>query len=145
MTVQDRRLQCWPGTFAERKSFQRDASRRYPTLRGQSIRDGFRYTLMVPVAGYGTDRAVRIVFAGFEPAVFVDGPTASPHRYRNGSLCMWYPPDPPDRRWCFDDGLPELINHIALHLFREAWWRETGGLNGGEWCGDEAPHGERAR
>jgi hypothetical protein len=30
----------------------------------------------------------------------------------------------------------------AHHLFKEAWWRETGGRSGGEWVGDEAPHGE---
>lgn len=35
----------------------------------------------------------------------------------------------------FSDGLGALIDHIALHLYREAQWRLTG-----EWLGPEAPH-----
>ena len=67
--------------------------------------------------------------------VFVDGPDDSPHRYPDGSLCMWYPHDPPEEKWVFGDGLLPLLNHIQLHLFREAWWREHG-----EWPGPQAPH-----
>jgi hypothetical protein len=70
------------------------------------------------------------------PRVFVDGPTDSPHRYPDGSLCMWYPWDPPEQRWVFSDRLLVLLNYIQVHLFREAWWREKG-----EWLGPEAPHG----
>jgi hypothetical protein len=40
----------------------------------------------------------------------------------------------------FEDGLLMLINLIQAHLFKEAWWRETGGREGGEWLGPEAPH-----
>jgi hypothetical protein len=29
----------------------------------------------------------------------------------------------------------ELISQIKIHLFKEAYWRETG-----EWLGQEAPH-----
>lgn len=49
---------------------------------------------------------------------------------------MWCPWDPPEEKWVFRDGLLALLNHIQAHLFREAWWRETG-----EWLGPEAPHG----
>lgn len=69
------------------------------------------------------------------PLVRVDGP-ASPHRYGDGTLCMWYPPDPSEEKWVFDDGLLALLNHIQAHLFREAWWREHG-----VWLGPQAPHG----
>lgn len=72
------------------------------------------------------------------PTVFADGPKgrkASPHRYDNDSLCMWLPGDERGAVWTWDDGLVALIGIIALHLFREAWWRETG-----EWPGPEAPH-----
>ena len=33
------------------------------------------------------------------------------------------------------DGLLTLVRYAQLHLFREAWWRETG-----EWVGEEAGH-----
>ena len=82
-------------------------------------------------------RNVEIRFNGRSrnPTIRVDGPS-SPHRYdNNGALCIWYPHDPPESRWVFDDGLLTLLNHIQGHLFREAWWRETG-----EWLGPEAPH-----
>lgn len=69
------------------------------------------------------------------PRIYVDGPTESPHRYGERELCIWYPRDPPERRWVFEDGLLVLINLIQAHLFREAWWREKG-----EWLGPEAPH-----
>jgi hypothetical protein len=48
---------------------------------------------------------------------------------------MWYPQDPDAHRWVFEDGLLVLLGLIAAHLFREAWWRETG-----EWLGPEAGH-----
>ena len=95
----------------------------------------------VPVPHYEA-RRVRIRFSGNSdvPAVFVDGPKESPHRYSDGSLCMWYPGDPVDHRWVFEDGLLSLIGLVIAHLFREAWWRETG-----EWAGEEVPHGPPAK
>ena len=83
-------------------------------------------------------RTVRIEFglgSPEVPRVFVDGPQESPHRYSDGSLCMWYPHDPIDLRWARRDGAAALVGCIALHLIREQWWRETG-----EWPGPEAPH-----
>ena len=59
---------------------------------------------------------------------------------RNNSLCMWFPEDPIDCRWVFEDGLLNLIGLAMAHLFREAWWRETG-----EWAGEEVGHGLEAR
>jgi len=87
---------------------------------------------------YYESREVEIRFSAWSrtPRVFVDGPADSPHRYADATLCMWYPRDPPDQRWVFSDGLLVLLNYIQAHLFREAWWRETG-----EWLGTEAPHG----
>jgi hypothetical protein len=69
------------------------------------------------------------------PLVRVDGP-GSPHRYPDGTLCMWYPPDPSEEKWVFEDGLLALLNHVQAHLFREAWFREHG-----VWLGPQAPHG----
>lgn len=70
------------------------------------------------------------------PYIYVAGP-GSPHRYDDGSLCIWYPHDPPSRRWHWHDGGAALAAHICAHLIREAWWRQTG-----EWVGEEVPHGE---
>ena len=95
----------------------------------------------VPVPHYET-RKIRIRFRGKSdvPSVFADGPEDSLHRYSDGRLCMWYPGDPIGRRWVFGDGLLALIGLVMAHLFREAWWRETG-----EWPGEEVPHGAQPK
>ncbi|WP_375401401.1 hypothetical protein [uncultured Amnibacterium sp.] len=83
-------------------------------------------------------RRVTIAFHRATPAsprVFADGPTDSPHRYGDGSLCMWHPDDPEDRRWVPQQGAAALVAEIAAHLIREEWWRRTG-----EWAGDEVTH-----
>lgn len=103
------------------------------------------WSARVEVNGY-EDRLVTVEFDRkypISPRVFADGPTDSPHRYphRGGrALCLWFPSDPADRRWVPADGLQALFGLAAHHLFKEAWWRETGGYYGGEWLGDEAPH-----
>jgi hypothetical protein len=82
-------------------------------------------------------RQVEIRFektSSHTPRIYADGPE-SPHRYKDGSLCIWHPRDPVDNRWVFEDGLLDLLVHVQAHLFREAWVRETG-----EWLGTEAPH-----
>jgi hypothetical protein len=140
----------WYGQFSKRFRFERGARERLPDLRSSPSRNpqrrGWIYRFNLPVDGYET-RRVTILFqspGGRIPVVNVDG-RSSPHRYTDGSLCMWFPNDPPERRWVFDDGLLMLITQIAVHLFKEAWWRETGGDSTtgavGEWLGDEAPHG----
>ena len=108
-------------------------------LRTETVgaRAGRVYRLELEVPHYER-RRVEIRFekrAAKTPRIIVDGP-ASPHRYGDKSLCIWYPWDPPEQRWVFRDGLLALINHIQAHLFREAWWREAG-----EWLGPQAPHG----
>ena len=101
------------------------------------LRGGFAVSFTVTPRGVPS-RTARIEFAPRSPEVprvFVDGPRDSPHRYSDGSLCMWYPRDPIDLRWAPRDGAAALVGCIALHLIREQWWRETG-----EWPGPEAPH-----
>ncbi len=84
-------------------------------------------------------QTVTIAFGpGFPeiPRVSSDGPAQSPHRYGDGSLCMWYPGDPPEQRWDRRrDGPVGLVGLILAHLMREEWWRLTG-----EWAGPEAEH-----
>lgn len=134
----------WYGRMRDRLDFEGAARRGIAGLRSYQ-RPGGRgwcYRLGVePV--YCPPREVLIEFrlddGGRYPRVFVDGPSHSPHRYHadGGHLCMWYPSDPPDRRWIFDDGLLALIGQIQVHLIKEHLWRELG-----EWPGDEAPHEE---
>ena len=101
-------------------------------------RGGFQTEFDLAVPGLPI-RHVRIVFTGrgTAPSVYADGPADSPHRYGDGSLCMWYPGDPDTGRWTRRDGAAALLGHIAAHLLREEWWRKTG-----EWAGKEMPHGE---
>lgn len=103
------------------------------------------YEVDVSVPGYES-RHVTIEFnegAPDSPNVFVDGPCgpgASPHRFTTRCyrhLCIWYSGDSEARRWVPDDGLLALVGMTTYHLFKEAWWRETG-----EWLGDERPHDE---
>ncbi len=99
---------------------------------------GFSVSLTLDPHGVPS-RHVTITFsrgASTVPKVAVDGPTDSPHRYADGTLCMWYPGDPRDRRWNLAEGAGALVANIAAHLIREEWYRKTG-----EWLGDEVPHG----
>ena len=127
----------WFGNDTERIRFELTArSRRLPFRRRRTAK-GIEYTLPI-VLGHFDDRTATIRFAADAPThvkVSVDGPGDSPHRYPDGHLCMWHPDDPRDQRWVFEDGLAALINHVAPHLYREAYWRQTK-----EWLGPEAPH-----
>ena len=132
----------WYGEFRNRIAFERDARREYATLRG-SRGDrgvgGFVYRLVVEVPTY-EHRRLTIVFPRRSPRtphVFVNGPKVARHRFDDGSLCMWYWRDPPGRKWVFRNGLLDLIDHAAIHLFREGWFVDTG-----EWLGDEIMHSQ---
>lgn len=54
----------------------------------------------------------------------------------------WDPSDPPELRWLPEHRLVGLIEMARLHLFREEYWRRTGGWDGGEWLGPEIHPGE---
>ena len=125
--------------------FEQKARRVYSSLRGRPFprfgAGGFKYDAALDVPYYPR-RAVAIVFrpGSVFPIVYADGPVESPHRFDDtGSLCMWVSDDPQAHRWDFNDGLLDLLDAIVAHLFREAWWRETG-----EWLGDEVRHRARS-
>lgn len=105
---------------------------------GHPRRQGFAVRILLTPTGL--PRYPVVIQFGIDapdtPMVLVPGP-GSPHRYHDGSLCMWYPHDPPAQRWTWTDGGAVLAGHISAHLIREAWWRQTG-----EWPGEEAPHDE---
>ena len=127
----------------QQSRFESGARAAFPSLRGGPTRrtaTRWLYRATIPVVGYEA-RTVTVVLRSDIglASVYADGSAganASPHRYLDGSLCMWFPADPPAMRWQFDNGLLRLLEITVNHLFREAWWRETA-----EWLGPEAPHG----
>lgn len=146
-----RRKPPWYQHFPTRLRFERKARDAYPRIRLREV--GVRrypeiaYGLKVSVPEY-EDRSIELVFPRTiaRPEfcrVYADGPTESPHRYRasdrdkrgRSSLCVWHPDDPPELRWVPEDGLLSLIEMTRLHLFKEAYWRETG-----DWPGEESSH-----
>jgi hypothetical protein len=92
----------------------------------------WRAVVRVPV--YEIAHTLRMELEHFGQAVYVEDWTGDKlrHTYGGNRLCMWYPDDPPDRRWRKSDGLLKLIDTAVMHLFKEYYFRETG-----EWLGDE--------
>jgi hypothetical protein len=98
--------------------------------RGMSLERGFhggvlRYRFRVAVTGRNEERQVRVDFASARanPAVHVDGPPCLRHRWGDDSLCMWDPRGPRSERWLISDGLPELAEHVRIHVHCEAQCR----------------------
>lgn len=137
-----RKSQPWYRDMRARLRFEGTARSRHPTLNltstGRGCNAEIIYRLIIDVPEYEPRRVVIRMRNGFEPYaanITVDGPADSPHRCGNDRLCIWHPNDPPEHAWVASDGLPELISQVTIHLFKEAYWRETG-----EWLGPEAPH-----
>lgn len=57
----------------------------------------------------------------------------------SGSLCLWYPRDPPHLRWTWELGLEQFITLVHRHLILEQAVR-----NGCTWSSimEDTPHGE---
>ena len=122
--------------FAVRRLEERlnvyEFERRIVNLRLEAY--SWRVPIVVPI--YDRRFVLRIELDPRYVGVFVEGWTGSmKHRYSDGSLCMWWPQDPPDRRWQRGEGLLKLVDTALTHLFKELYWREAG-----EWLGEEAPH-----
>lgn len=102
-----------------------------------AYRGGFALSTRIAPTGV-PERKIEIHFSPRlpdVPRVFIDGPQESPHRYSDSSLCMWYPYDPKEARWKPSNGPAALLGHIAVHLIKEQWYRQTG-----DWPGDEVGH-----
>jgi hypothetical protein len=141
----------WFHDFKKRLRFEAGARAEFgdslqPIKTGKGWGSEIHYKLRVDVPGYDEKRQLTIRLRNFaEPALIgvdVDGPTKSPHRRGTHGLCLWRYDASPDHRWTPDEGLLALIQYCRVHLFQEAYWRETGGHDGGIWPGDEAPHGD---
>jgi len=133
----------WYSDLARRIVFECPLRRINSTVRARGPVNLGHYEINVTIELIeGTQRRVRIVFDDDRPTVprvVVIGEERQqgwPHRYGDGSLCMWFPKDPPEQRWLLEDGLLALIGYVEAHLFREIWWLEHD-----EWLGPEAGHG----
>jgi hypothetical protein len=111
----------------------------YPYERTSTILRLEAYTWHVPITVPVYDRllVLRIELDPRHVRVFVEGWTGPmKHKYADGSLCMWWPKDPPHRKWQRAEGMLKLVDTALTHLFKELYWQETG-----DWLGEEAPHG----
>ena len=131
----------WYGNDFQRAVFERGVKQHFPEVRGDTRTSGLKagraYKVLLEVPHY-EPRRIEILFSKKTPKwakITADGPTESLHRYGERELCIWYPKDPDTAKWVFEDGLLMLLGMITAHLFREAWWRETG-----EWLGPEVGH-----
>ena len=131
----------WYGNDSRCAFFEHGVKQQFPTLRGITRKSGSKagrtYKALLDVPHY-EQRQVEIFFSKQTPSlakITADGPTDSPHRYSERELCIWYPGDLDSEKWVVEDGLLMLLGLIIAHLFREAWWRETG-----EWLGPEKGH-----
>lgn len=99
-----------------------------------------RYEFEVDVTGTLDTVGVEVKFGprgSDRPAIRVDGPECLRHRWDDGTICVWDPGDPVERRWVLGDGFEALRNHIQLHAFCEEECRQ-----GGKWLKPESdnPH-----
>ena len=131
----------WYGIDQQRILFENGVRKYYPFFTGITRSSGSKagrlYQFDIEVPDYEA-RRVEIFFPREAPnfvKIVADGPTCSPHRYKENELCIWHPDDPKENRWVREDGLLHLLRLIQMHLFREAWFRETG-----KWCGPEFEH-----
>lgn len=148
----------WYGTTPSwRVPFQRDAKRRYGSAITVSLEEGALtyHHQGLEIRGRASPVPIAIRFKmqpkyntyGLKPEdfprVYADSNADSPHRMPDGSLCLYYPGDPVERRWTADLGLLALLDLSSDHLYFETYWRFTGGMSGGQWLGPEAAHGFR--
>lgn len=132
----------WYSDVPRRLRFEREARALYPSLHGNRVGTGRRSRVVYRVHVALPDFEARTVVITLSNAtaprlwrVTADGPTDSPHRFGDRALCLWHPDADPDLRWKHDEGLLTLVQIVRVHLWQEAYWRETT-----EWPGPEIPH-----
>lgn len=139
----------WYHDFRKRLRFEGPARKEFgeairPEKTGKGWGAEIVYELIVSVPEYEERRRITIRLRNLvDPSLIgveVDGPTDSPHRRGERGLCLWRYDAAPENQWTPDEGLLALIQYARRHLFQEAYWRETGGYDGGIWAGEEAEH-----
>lgn len=94
----------WYDDFRYRLQFEGRAFQVFPSMRssrtGKGKNGAIVYTLHVAVPEFNERRLIKITLTNRRrprlTMLIADGPTASPHRYSDGHLCMWHPDDGPD-------------------------------------------------
>jgi hypothetical protein len=151
----DRPVSWYGSSPAWQVALEASARRMYGTaLRLRLWPNALEYRIALDVHGPNDLTEVVVMFYGRPlydafglapkdyPRVWAERGMASKHRMPDdGALCLYYPLDPAWRRWTADKGLLDLLDLIVDHLGYEAYWRATGGHDGGVWLGDEAEHG----
>jgi hypothetical protein len=120
--------------------------RRY--LAGLGVPPAYVWGYLAPAEGPWPERRLVAIFpdhpAERDPVMLcLDGPTDSEHRYpgtERRRLCLYYPNDPPERRWHVHDGLVRLFDLGRQHLLAEHIARERGGRPE-DWPIEFAAHG----
>jgi hypothetical protein len=103
------------------------------TITGHPGRLTYRVPIDAPV--YDDRRVLTIALTrAWDPEVKIDGPVCLQHRNSDGSLCLWWDRDRPERVWVPADGLLGLVNLAITHAFCEERCRR-----GFEWPRPEAP------
>ena len=99
------------------------------------------YGFCVGVPASNEEDRLRVVFTreAKHPAVYAEGPRCLRHRWEDDSLCMWDPAAAEGERWVIADGLGDLRDLAAEHLYCEARCRA-----GEAWPRPEMP-GEHPR
>jgi len=94
------------------------------------------YDVELTVVGYPGTHEVAVVLwerpSAREPLVYASRVDGFRHLYERSRLCLWYPKDPPERRWQLENSLVGLLDVVAVQLFKEHYFREKG-----EWLGGE--------
>jgi hypothetical protein len=123
-----------------RPGFEAGAEQHYDlTVSVRNPRTGtYKAETNIEVPVYRERYRVRVEIHGTTTRVFVDDfPGPLRHQYPDGSLCMWHPDDPEDRRWTPRSCLLKLLDTVSVHLFRERYYQEHPDEG---WPGDEVPH-----
>jgi hypothetical protein len=99
----------------------------------------YRYEFTIDLPQFNQTRDVAVFWSPLRPhAPITHMPGKACRRHRNvdryRSLCLWYPEDPPDKRWCLEGGLRELRDLTVVHAFCEECCSR-----GGKWLKPEAP------
>jgi hypothetical protein len=111
--------------------------RRVPvTISTKAGRITYRLRIDVPATDLQVPVRIELLTRSrpWRPSVFATAPECLRHRYRDGSLCMWWNGHSNTRRWILSDGLAALVHYVEIHLYQEACCRA-----GEPWPGEAAP------